>query len=251
VPSVPIISLENVSFSYDGVRVLEDVDLSLKERDLICVVGPNGGGKSTLLKLILGLLRPSSGRISILGTAPARARRRIGYMPQYAHHDPQFPITVMDVVLMGRLERRWGGPYSAEDKVEAKAALAELGLMDLRGRLFNALSGGQRQRVLIARALAAKPDLLILDEPTANVDAVIEARFYDILRELNRRMTIVMATHDLGFVSDIVTSVVCVNRRVVVHPTSELTGDMIQDIYGGEVRAVHHDRGTGSGHGHA
>jgi zinc transport system ATP-binding protein len=217
---------------------------------LVCVVGPNGGGKSTLLKIILGLFRPDSGRVRVLGTTPARARSRIGYMPQYAHHDPQFPVTVMDVVLMGRLERGWGGPYSGEDKIAAKAALAELGLMDLRGRLFNALSGGQRQRVLIARALATDPELLILDEPTANVDVMVEARFLDILKELNHRMTIVMATHDLGFVSDIVSNVVCVNRRVIVHPTSELTGDMMSDIYGGEVRAIHHDRGLEWEHDH-
>jgi len=250
VSDVPVVSLDGVSFSYDGVTVLEEADLRLNERELVCVVGPNGGGKSTLLKIILGLLRPSSGRVRVFGVPPAQARSRIGYMPQYAHHDPQFPVTVMDVVLMGRLERNWGGPYSAEDKIAAKAALAELGLMAMRGRLFNALSGGQRQRVLIARALASNPDLLIMDEPTANVDVLIEARFYDILKELNHRMTILMATHDLGFVSDIVTNVVCVNRRVAVHPTSELTGDMIRDIYGGEVRAVHHDRGVGSEQGH-
>ena len=238
----PVIAIRGVAFSYDGATVLEDVDLTVQAGAMACIVGPNGGGKTTLLKLMLGLLRPDQGQVRIFGRPPAEARRRIGYMPQYARHDPQFPVTVMDVVLMGRLERHWGGPYGRSDKRAALDALEDVGMADVADRLFNALSGGQRQRVLIARALACEPDLLLLDEPTANVDVAVESRLYEILQELNKRMTILMATHDLGFVADIVQSVICVNRRVVVHPTSEITGEMMRDIYGADVRAVHHDR---------
>jgi len=251
VPETPVISLQDVSFAFDDVPVVQDVSLSIHERELVSIIGPNGGGKTTLLRLILGLLKPDRGVVRVFGAPPVRVRRRIGYMPQRARHDPEFPVTVMDVVLMGRLERHWGGPYRRADRTAALAGLAEVGLIDQAGRLFDTLSGGQRQRVLMARALASVPDLLILDEPTASVDAVVEARFYDILRELKRRMTILIVSHDLGFVADIVETVVCVNRRVVVHPTSEITGKMIQDIYGGDVRVVRHDRRlNGEGHDH-
>jgi len=247
-----VVSLRGVSFSYDGVPVLEDVSVEVRRGEMICIVGPNGGGKTTLLKLILGLVRPTKGEVRVFGMDPVQARQRVGYMPQRTQHDPQFPVTVMDVVLMGRIERRWGGPYSREDKTAAKAALADLGLMGLSGRLFDALSGGQRQRVLIARALASNPELLILDEPTANVDAVVEARLYNLLRELNRRMTILTVTHDLGFVSDLVQRVFCVNRQVAVHPTDEVTPEVIRSLYGGELRVVRHDhRIGGEGAGNA
>jgi len=245
------VSFGNVSFAYEGVPVLEDVNLSIPEGALVSVVGPNGGGKTTLVKLMMGLLRPDEGQVRVLGGSPNRARPRVGYMPQHARHDPRFPVTVMDVVLMGRVERHWGGPYSGDDRLAAKAALAEVGLLSVADRLFDALSGGQRQRVLMARALASSPDLLILDEPTANVDVVVEARFQDILRELNRRMTIIMVSHDLGFVAEMVQEVVCVNRHVVVHPTSEITGKVIQEIYGADVRAIRHDHTRNGRHGHA
>jgi zinc transport system ATP-binding protein len=233
--------MSDVSFAYGDMPVLEDVNLKVGPRDLICVVGPNGGGKTTLLRLILGVLKPHKGEVRVFGQSPVQARHRIGFMPQYARHDPQFPVTVMDIVLMGRLERQWGGPYSKDDKMAALSALADVGMIGLAGRLFNALSGGQRQRVLIARALASSPDLLILDEPTSNVDVMVEARFYDILREFNRRMAIIIVSHDLGFVSGIVQKVVCVNRQVAVHPTSEITGELISELYGGDFRMVRHD----------
>ena len=150
-------------------------------------------------------------------------------------------MTVRDVVLMGRLGGRWGGPYSKADKQAAATALAEMELTELKDRPFRTLSGGQRQRLLIARALACEPDMLLLDEPTANVDLMVEQKLHEILRNLNRRMTILMVSHDLGFVSQIVESVICVNRRVLVHPTSDITGEVIKDIYGGDLHMVRHD----------
>jgi len=242
--TAPVICLRDVSFSYGGAPVLEDVNLDVPDRTAACIIGPNGSGKTTLVKLILGLLTPQRGEIRVFGQPPQRARLRSGYMPQYVQHDPQFPVTVMDIVLMGRLGRDGPGGFfgwpNRADRRAANDALRQVGMDDFRRRPFASLSGGQRQRVLIARALCGNPDLLLLDEPTSNVDTLVEARLLEILRELNQRMTILMVTHDLGFVSSLVESVICVNRRVVVHLTSQITGASINDIYGGEVRAVHH-----------
>lgn len=244
-PSEPVILLRDVTFSYGGEPALEDVTLSVCDRQAVCIVGPNGGGKTTLVKLILGLLTPQRGEIRVFGQPPHRSRLRVGYMPQHVQHDSQFPVTVMDIVLMGRLGQGGlggvlGWPGHA-DRRAALDALVQVGMEHSGPRPFAALSGGQRQRVLIARALCCKPDLLLLDEPTSNVDSMVEARLLDLLRELNRRMTIVMVSHDLGFVSGLVESVICVNRRVVIHPTSQMTGQAIHDIYGGEVRVVRHN----------
>jgi zinc transport system ATP-binding protein len=246
--SDPVIMLRDVAFSYGGEPVLEDVNLSIQDCQAVCIVGPNGGGKTTLVKLILGLLTPQRGRVEVFGLSPHRARLRIGYMPQHVQHDPQFPVTVMDIVLMGRMGQEAKGRILGwpghEDRRAARDALAQVGMEDMLRQPYASLSGGQRQRVLIARALCCRPDLLLLDEPTSNVDSMVEARLLDLLRELNRRMTIVMVSHDLGFVSGLVESAICVNRRVVVHPTREMTGESIRNIYGGEVRMVRHDEFT-------
>jgi len=248
-----VISIENVSFAYDGATVLESVDLEIAARDFACFVGPNGGGKTTLLKLILGLLAPTSGRIRVFGGPPEPARRRIGYMPQSAQVDPSFPVSVMDVVLMGRMGRAEAvGPFRQSEREAAGKALAEVGLYDLRRRPFGALSGGQRQRTLIARALATEPEILLLDEPTASLDAVMEAELYELLRRLNERLTVVTVSHDLGFVSKFVKTVVCIKRCVVVHPTSEVTGEAILEMYGGDVCMIRHDRrSAGRGESHS
>ncbi len=237
-----VIELDDVSFSYDGRPVLEHVTLQVHRHELTSIVGPNGGGKTTLLRLILGLVRPDSGTVRVFGASPRRARRRIGYMPQHARYDPQFPVTVMGVVLMGRLERRLCGPYARSDHEAAHEALEEMKMAEAAGRSFDALSGGERQRVLIARALACEPDVLLLDEPTASVDVATEERLHDILERLNDRLTIVMASHDLGFVSSIVQHVICVNRTVTCHPTSEFSGEVVNELYGGASRLVCHDR---------
>jgi len=239
------VSIDGVDFSYDGLPVLEGVDVTVGQGDLVGVVGPNGGGKTTLLKLILGLLQPSRGRVLLFGERPERSRWRVGYVPQSHRFDPQFPVTVLDVVLMGRLGNASPlGPYRRRDRAAALHALETVGLARLFTRSFSSLSGGQKQRVLIGRALAGDPELLLLDEPTANVDAAAEKSIHEMLKALNARMTVVMVTHDLGFVSGLMSSVLCVNRRVVRHPTlgiDQVTPELLAGLYGADARAVQHD----------
>jgi len=242
-----VIEINNMDFSYGAQVILEDVNLAVAEGEFVCVVGPNGGGKTTLIKIILGLLKPSKGKVRVFDKSPVKAREMIGYTPQYIEYDPQFPVTVMDVVMMGTLGNFNGGKKQA--KKSALEALDEVRLCDMKNSPLAELSGGQRQRAFIARGLACNPSLLILDEPTSNLDMHMETELLDLLANLNQRMTIVMVSHDIGFVSHYVKSVVCVKRKVVVHPTSKITGEMIHEIYGGPVHMVRHDhRCTEDGH---
>ncbi len=233
---------------------MEEVSFSVGPREAVCLGGPNGGGKTTLVKLILGLLTPRRGEVRLFGQPPRRSRRRAGYMPQHVQYDPRFPVSVMDIVLMSRLGqgglRGLTGWYGRADRHAAMDALDQVGMKEFWRRPFGSLSGGERQRVLIARAVCCGPDLLLLDEPTSNIDTLVEARLLELLAELNTRMAIVLVSHDLGFVSKLVKRVICLNRRAVVHPTSELTGDSIRDLYGGEVRMVRHDEFSPHGHAH-
>ncbi|MFT5108119.1 MAG: zinc transport system ATP-binding protein, partial [Pseudoalteromonas tetraodonis] len=187
-----MISFHDVTFSYGGPAVIEAATFEIGKRDSICVVGPNGGGKSTLLRLVLGLEKPDSGSIEVFGKPPKEARSQIGYMPQYLNFDPQFPISVLDVALMGRIASGGLGPYRKSDREAALRALDDVGMADRASRPFSDLSGGQRQRVLIARALACDPDLLLLDEPTANVDQAVEAQLLDTLQTLSKRLSILL-----------------------------------------------------------
>ncbi len=236
-----VVAIRGLDFAYNGNPILQDVTLEIAPLDSLCIVGPNGGGKTTLLKLILGLLQPTRGEIRVLGEKPEKSRLRVGYVPQYAHYDPLFPVTVLDVVLMGRLGRQALGHYTRQDREAARTALAEMGIADLERRLFAEISGGQRQRTLIARALAASGELLLLDEPTANIDAASEEHLFEVLKKLNERLTVMLVTHDVGFASKFFKSIACVNREVVIHPTSELTGELIRNMYGGDIRMIRHD----------
>jgi zinc transport system ATP-binding protein len=238
---VTAIQLREVNFSYNGSPVLEDVNFEVGQRQLVYMVGPNGGGKTTLLKLIMGLLQPVKGQVRVFGQSPEKARSRIGYAPQYLQFDPRFPVTVMDIVLMGRLGAKFGGRYSASDRDAAMEALEVLEVSDLARRSFSELSGGLRQRVLIARSLSDDPDLLLLDEPTANVDSHTEDKLLDIIRQLSDHMTILMVSHDLGFVAGSVKNVICVNRQVMVHPTGDITGDAVRQLFDREMRIIRHD----------
>lgn len=246
-----VVEFDRVSFAYDGILVLEDITFGIDRGDFLSIVGPNGGGKTTILKLILGLIKPRAGTVSVFGDSPEKARSRIGYMPQSTSLDPLFPVSVKEVVLMGRLGTSSSlGFYSRVDRKSAEQALDMVEMKGYMKRPFSSLSGGQSQRVLLARALATQPEILILDEPTSSVDVAVESELYDLLRKLNEDMTIVLVTHDLGFVSRHVKNVACVNKRLVSHPTCEISGETISAIYGSDMHMVRHDSITGGEHGH-
>ena len=227
-----VIEISGLWAGYDNEIVLEDVDFTAYERDFVGIIGPNGGGKTTLLKVLLGLLTPWRGHMQIMGESVQRGRRHLGYVPQIAEFDRQFPITVWDVVRMGllrpgKLLRR----YNSADNDQAAEALRRVDMLDLRRRPIGALSGGQRQRVYIARALVAQPEILLLDEPTASVDPQIRTSVYDLLRELNEQVTIIIISHDVGAISSFVKTIGCLNRHLFYHYEKELTTEMLEAAY--------------------
>jgi zinc transport system ATP-binding protein len=230
--SMPIVEIHDLNFAFNGDTVLEDVNLQIRTGDFIAMIGPNGGGKSTLLKLILGLLKPGSGVIRVNGQTAAKASACIGYVPQDVHINRRFPITALDVVLMGKLDprRRWARK-SAANRREALEALDRLEMRAYADKKIGELSGGQRQRVFIARALVTQPQLLLLDEPTASIDTKGQADFYTLLRDLNADITILVVSHDLLVVSRYIKSVACVNKRLHYHDHAEITGEMLETMY--------------------
>lgn len=234
------IEFRGVDFSYGNLPVLKGIDLSIEASSTVCIVGPNGGGKSTLLKLIMGLLEPDRGKVRVLGASPRQARTRIGYMPQTIDFDPLFPIVVEQIIRMGCLRGRGVQFFRAEDRERTFKVLKEMDLEAVARKSFGDLSGGLKQRVLIARALVAEPQILLLDEPTAMVDAHIEARLLEHLKELHSTMTIVLVSHDTHFVHALVDEVVCVNREVAIHPLSKERDMRAEALYGESVRAVDH-----------
>jgi zinc transport system ATP-binding protein len=245
----PAITLEHVSFAYDGVPALEDVSLEVAEGEFLGLVGPNGGGKSTLLRIVLGLLVPDAGRTNVFGLPPVRARGALGYVPQFAAFRRDFPVTVEETVLLGRLGKtRALFGYSAQDREVAHRVMEETGVTELSARPIGTLSGGQLQRTLIARALAGEPRILLLDEPTANIDLRAEGDIFDLLKTLSARMTIVVVSHDIGFISQYVTLVACLNRTLLCHTTSPLAGEMIEQLYSAPVRMIRHATAHEPGH---
>jgi zinc transport system ATP-binding protein len=237
----PIIDVSRVWFSFNGQPVLQDVDLRVPPGDYLVVIGPNGGGKTTLLKLMLGLLEPTRGTVRVFGQPPRKAAHRIGYVPQDVHINKTFPVSVLDVVLMGRLrsgQGRWR--HSRQDRLAAQAALEQLGVWVYRDRRIGELSGGQLQRVFIARALVSAPEVLFLDESAASIDAQSRGEFYEALTELNRTVTIVAVSHDMMILSSHVKSVACVNRDLHHHDSGEITQEMLDATYRCPVDLVAH-----------
>lgn len=236
-----IIEVHDLWFSYNGNVVLKDVNLEIDSGDFVALIGPNGGGKTTLIKLMLGLLEPDRGMIRVLGKQPGEAAPRIGYVPQDISVNRSFPISVQDLVLMGRMLGGGGWRhYSRKDRDLARSALEKAEMWDLRDRRIGELSGGQRQRVFVARALAAEPEILFLDEPTANVDSQGQGEFYELLRELNKAVTVLMVTHDFSVISSFVKSVACVNQQVFFHRSPEITNEMIEMAYCCPVEIIAH-----------
>jgi len=237
-----LIDVRDVCFSYDiGPPVLENVSLEIRDGEFLGLVGPNGGGKSTLLKLVLGLIEPARGEVLVSGKSPWAARGMIGYVPQYARFARDFPISARETVLLGRLGRTtlWGG-WHANDLEVARRTMAEAEVLDLADRPLGTLSGGQLQRVLVARALACEPRILLLDEPTANIDLRAETEIFDLFKALNRRMTIVVVSHDVGFISDYVTQIACLNRTLLCHQSAPIGAELIERLYGMPVKRIVH-----------
>jgi len=256
--ATPVVRVRGVSLEREGQEVLRDVDLSVERGEILGIVGPNGGGKTSLLRLMLGLERPTSGDIELFGEPVARFREwyRIAYIPQHAiAFDPHFPASVREVVLLGRVARR--GPLhwlGTEDREATRRAIELCGLSGLEHRRVGALSGGEKQRVFIAKAIAARPDLLVMDEPTAGVDPESERRFYDLISQLRGELglTVILVSHDLGVVSARVDRVACLNRTLVYHgPAGALEDkDLLGRLYGAGRIIIAHGADESPVHGH-
>ncbi len=238
---VAAIDLENVSFYYNGHQVLAGVNLTVSELDFLAIIGPNGSGKTTLLKIILGLLKPGEGSVKVFGRTPSDSAGLIGYGPQDTGINKGFPISVQDVTLMGRLGRPGRDRrYTSEDRDFARQVLEKVGMWEYRNRPIGKLSGGQRQRVLIARALASDPKILLMDEPTASVDAQFQTDLYALLKDLNANITMVVVSHDMSVLSSYINSVACLNQTLFYHDSGEITDEMIHSAYSCPVDLIAH-----------
>lgn len=233
-----LLTMHSVSASYGNDTVLHDINFVVNEGDFIGIIGPNGGGKTTLLKLILGLIKPLRGEI-IFGNKMLNGYK-IGYLPQISTGDVHYPLTVTDVVLSGlMIRKKILSRISASDRALAQAVIEELGLTGLGKASLSELSGGQLQRVFLGRAIIGDPKLLLLDEPGNFVDSAFESNFYGKLKELNSRMAILMVSHDIGMISSHVKTYACVNRDLHYHPSSEITGEQLQ-AYGCPIQLITH-----------
>lgn len=242
ISNIPVICIRDMSFGYSSEDILSGVNLDIYKGEFVSIIGPNGAGKTTLLRIILGVLSPRRGEVRVLGKNPTEVRDKIGYVPQYSFADLSFPASVLEVVLTGLVKPSKLFWFTREEKEKAIRSLEIVGMKDLSGRYFPSLSGGQRQRVLIARALVSAPEILLFDEPTAHIDALAEAELMILLKKLSEKLTVIIVSHDIGFVSQFVDTVVCVSRTVQKHPKSALTGEIMAELYGRAIEFVHHTK---------
>ena len=238
---VPLLSIKNLYAGYEQENILEDINLEMYPSDFIGLIGPNGGGKTTLLKVILGLLPPNRGEVRILGMEPRHGRKMMGYVPQFVDSDKYFPITVWECVSLGLISG-WAPfrRFSKDEKYHIEQSLKQVGIWNLHRKQMGELSGGQRQRVLIARALISNPKFLLLDEPTASIDAHVTQDVYDLLRSLNQNMAILLITHDMMAISSYTKTIACLNRKLIYHHSKELTPEMVDATYGCPVDLIAH-----------
>lgn len=244
-----VLEIENLTVVRGGTVVLDDISLELEEGKALAVIGPNGGGKTTLVKTILGMLQPQSGSIRIMGMAPGGVTRKmpgvIGYVAQRAFYDPDFPVSALDVVVMGKYGKiGLLRPAGRADRNEAMSCLETVGMADFALRPIGQLSGGQQQRVMIARSLITQPKMLILDEPTSGVDAGSQENFYRLLRDLQFRLSlsIIQVSHDIALVPSYSDQVACLNRQLFLHgkPDEVMHSDVLKQAYGCQVEFLFH-----------
>lgn len=233
------VEIENVSVKFNNQPVLQNINLQIGVNDFLAIIGPNGGGKSTLLKVILGLLKADQGSVSVFGNQPGNPHNPIGYLPQHVSFDPDFPINVRDTVLSGRYHGLFKG-YSDKDRDVVTEALKEVGMLKLQDRQMSRLSGGQMQRVFIARALVRDPKLLLLDEPMASIDPEMQDSFYKLLSRLRERMAIVLISHDVGAVSNQVENIACLNQRLYYHGPVQDSEKGLEAVYKCPIDLISH-----------
>lgn len=239
----PIIAIENLTVAFDNVTVLDSINLQIFKEDYFAIIGPNGGGKSVLVKTILGLIKPTTGSITFQEKTLNETDITIGYVPQVLHYDIAFPITALEVVQMGRLHKRGLGiPYNSNDMNITRQVLKEVGISEKTAQKpFPTLSGGQKQRILIARALASEPELLILDEPTASIDPASNEKINELFSQLHKEgKTVLITTHDIGAISKYITKVACLNRQLFFHGEERLSGDDVKAVYGCNIDLIAH-----------
>lgn len=237
---VPIFDVKNLSFRVRGVSILSNISLEIFNGEYIAIIGPNGGGKTTLIRMLLGLENPSSGTVRLFGKKLGNFKQwhKIGFVPQRASLvDANFPATVEDIVKMGRVAKRgiFAG-FSKDDALKVEDAMKKMDILDLKEKMVGTLSGGQRQRVMIARALASSPEILILDEPNTGVDIVSQKRFYKLLSKLNKEenITIVFITHDIGVIADDIGRLFTINQKATIcnNPKETLSCEDMSALYG-------------------
>ena len=238
----PIIEIKNLSAGYDGRTVLHDVNLSIYERDFLGIIGPNGGGKTTLIKCILGLLKPTGGEI--IFHTPEKASTKttfLGYLPQYNSIDRKFPISVEEVILSGlSIQKSLTSRFTPEQKEKGKQIISRMGLEGFEHRSIGQLSGGQLQRALLGRAIISDPAVLILDEPSTYIDKRFEARLYELLAEINKECAIILVSHDIGTVLQQVKSIACVNETLDYHPDTGVTTEWLERNFNCPIELLGH-----------
>ncbi len=235
------IKTHNVSVKLGGNIIINDINISIPEKEFLGIIGPNGGGKTTLLKVFLGLIKPDSGEVLVYDKKPEENLNSIGYVPQFSSFDIDYPISVWDVVMMGRLGRKGlFNKFTNEDYSIVEDSLIRVNISEYKNRQISNLSGGEKQRVLIARALTTNPKILLLDEPTASIDTATGKNFYDLLKKLNEDITIVLVSHDIGAISNHVKKIACLNKKLVYHDSKEITKEMLEQTYHCPVDLIAH-----------
>ena len=236
-----IIQTNGLCAAYDGKTVLSQVDLTVYERDFLGVIGPNGGGKTTLIKCILGLHKPSKGAICFYKDGKEVPEITMGYLPQYNNIDRKFPISVYKVVLSGLSKQKpLLSRYTTKHHEQARRIIARMGLEGLENRAIGELSGGQLQRALLGRALVSNPEVVILDEPNTYIDKRFEAKLYSLLEEINRERAIILVSHDIGTVLKNVKTIACVNETVHYHPHTEVPTEWLEEHFGCPIEMLGH-----------